>query len=284
LITTDQQRDLIVPTLPAPTPVGLGALLAATQTLWLKHMFKFVRNREELGGLAIQPILWVLFFGAGMGRMIAATGSSANLPADYLAFMLPGIIALSALGGAVGGGMTMLEERLRGVLKEYLVAPIPRLSILLGNELSTITKSLFQASLILLMGMLVGTRPTANPLPLLGGLLLLGGFALGFSSLALALAARSRSIMGYHGIIALFNLPLLFASNALYPLSVLPGWLRAFVLLNPTTYLVDGLRALFYGMEPTMPLGVSFAVVWGFAVATTLLALKAFNKSLEQVM
>ena len=81
-----------------------------------------------------------------------------------MSFMVPGIVALSALGGAVGGGSVWLTERLRGIVKEYLVAPIPRLSILMGNALSTTTKSLFQAIIILIVGLLMGARLSSNPL------------------------------------------------------------------------------------------------------------------------
>ena len=176
-------------------------------------MIKFFHNREELGGLLLQPILWVTLFGVGMGALVGSVGGI-----DYMSFMLPGILALTALGGAVGGGMSLLDERLRGILKEYLVAPIPRLSILLGNAASTVTKALFQAAIILVVGALMGARITSNPLGWLALVVLLTLFTFGFAGIALAFAARSSSIMGYHGLIFLFNLPLLFASNALYPL------------------------------------------------------------------
>src|SRR5581483_1476123 len=190
----------------------------ATITIWSKHMIKFFRNREELGGLLIQPILWVVLFGVGMSALVGNVGGS-----DYMSFMLPGILALTALGGAVGGGMALLDERLRGIMKEYLAAPIPRLSILLGNAASTVSKALFQAVIVLVVGALMGAHITANPLGWLALALLLTLFTLGFAGIALAFAAASKSIMGYHGLIFLFNLPLLFASNALYPLVNMPG-------------------------------------------------------------
>jgi len=131
----------------------------ATATIWSKHMIKFFHNREELGGLLLQPILWVTLFGVGMGALVGSVGGT-----DYMSYMLPGILALTALGGAVGGGMSLLDERLRGILKEYLAAPIPRLSILLGNAASTVTKALFQAAVILVVGALMGAQITPNPL------------------------------------------------------------------------------------------------------------------------
>ncbi len=248
----------------------------ATYVIWHKHMVKFLRNREELFGLALQSVLWVLLFGVGMRGLVSEVSGS-----DYMSFMLPGILALGVLGGAVGGGMVLLDERLRGILKEYLVAPIPRLSILLGSATSTATKALIQATIMLVVGVLMGARLSFNPAGWLGALLLIGLFAVGFSGLALGVAAISRSIAGYHGMIFLFNLPLLFASNALYPLAVLPGWMRVIVMLNPATYLIDAVRALAFGVEPTLPMALSVAVVALFAVACTWLALSLFRRSVH---
>jgi ABC-2 type transport system permease protein len=248
----------------------------ATITIWSKHMTKFFHNREELGGLLIQPILWVVLYGVGMGAVVGKVEGS-----DYMSFMVPGILALTALGGAVGGGMALLDERLRGILKEYLVAPIPRLSILLGNAASTTTKALFQAAIILIVGALMGARLTASPLGWMALVVLLTLFTLGFAGIALAVAARSSSIMGYHGMIFLFNLPLLFASNALYPLVAMPGWIRTLALLNPTTYLIDALRALVFNGAATLPLPLSFAVIVLFATIGLALALWSFRRTIR---
>ena len=106
-------------------------------------------------------VLWVVLFGVGMKSMMGPDMAGGN-DASYIAFMAPGIVALSALGGAVAGGSTWLNERLRGIVKEYLAAPIPRLSILAGNALSTVTKALFQGVVIFIVGMLMGTKITGK--------------------------------------------------------------------------------------------------------------------------
>lgn len=248
----------------------------ATYVIWTRHMRKFVQQTEELFGLALQSVLWVVLFGVGMRGMIGAVGGN-----DYMSFILPGIIALSALGGAVGGGMVLLDERLRGIVKEYLAAPIPRLSILLGSAASTATKALFQAALMLVVGLLMGAHLSVNPIGWLGALALLAVFAIGFSGLALGVAAISRSIAGYHGMIFLFNLPLLFASNALYPLDVLPGWMRVIVLINPATYFIDAVRALAFGTAATLPLWLSGLILIGFAAVSMVFALTLFQRSLR---
>lgn len=239
-------------------------------------MHKFFRNGEELGGLLIQPVLWVALFGLGMGALVKQISGN-----DYLSFIMPGIVALTALGGAAGGGMALLDERLRGIMKEYLVAPIPRLSILLGSAASATTKALFQVVIIVGLGALLGAHFTANPLGWVETLVLITLFTLGFAGVALAVAARSSSIMGYHGMLFLFNLPLLFASNALYPLGQMPGWIRVLSLLNPTTYLIDATRATAFGGSSSIPLWISMVIVLLLAVAGTMLALASFRRTIR---
>jgi ABC-2 type transport system permease protein len=127
----------------------------------------------------------------------------------------------------------------------------------------------------------MGARLTINPLGWLALLALLTCFTLGFAGIALAVAARSSSIMGYHGLIFLFNLPLLFASNALYPLVSMPGWIKMLALLNPTTYLIDALRAVAFQGTATLPLPLSFAVVVIFALLGIALSLWSFQQTLR---
>jgi ABC-2 type transport system permease protein len=259
--------------------------MAATFTLWNKHMKKFLANPMEMFGFAIQPVLWVVLFGVGMKSIMASAmpgGGDA-----YVTFMVPGIVALSALGGAVGGGSVWLTERLRGVVKEYLVAPIPRLSILMANALSTMTKSLFQAAIILIVGLLMGANLSSNPLGWLGGLVLVAGYALGFSGVALATASATDNPGAYHSMIMLLNLPLLFLSNALYPLESLPTWMRIGALINPTSYVIDGVRqmvledgAALAGGE-VLSLWLCFAVVAIFAALGMWMAYSAFKSSIK---
>jgi len=259
--------------------------MAAAFTLWNKHMRKFLANPMELFGFAIQPILWVVLFGVGMKSMMGPT--MPGLGDAYVTFMLPGIVALSALGGAVGGGSVWLTERLRGIVKEYLVAPIPRLSILMGNALSTVTKSLFQAIIILVVGLLMGARLSANPLGWLGGLVITALYGLGFSGIALATASSTDNPGAYHSMIMLLNLPLLFLSNALYPLDSLPTWMRVGALINPTSYVIDGVRQMMLkdgavlAGGSVLPLWLCWVVSAAFAALGMMMAYSAFRKSVR---
>lgn len=238
------------------------SLLSASASIWQKHVGKFLGNAEELFGVIVQPILWVVLFGVGMRSAITIGAGAGD---DYVGFMLPGIVALSAMGGAIGGGMVWLDERVRGIVREYLVAPVPRLSILLGNVGSTLTKSLVQALVIFAVGMLMGATVRGDGLDWLAALVLVIGYAAGFSGLALAVASVTDDLMAYHSIIMLLNLPVLFLSNALYPLAALPTWMKIGALANPTTYLVDGMRGTVLGGSSDLSLLLSIAVTTAFA-------------------
>ena len=214
----------------------------ATFLLWQKQMKKTLVHPEEIVGMLIQPILWVILFGVGMrGLMGTTTPGSGN---DYMTFVLPGIVALTAVSAAIAGGSTWLSVRLIGIVKEYLAAPIPRLSILMGNATGIVTKVLVQSIVILIVGVLMGAKLSTNPLGWLGGMLLIAGYGIGFSGFALAVASSTDSSEGYHMMIFLLQLPLLFLSNSLYPLESLPTWMRIVSMVNPTTYVVTGSRIM----------------------------------------
>lgn len=235
----------------------------ATILLWQKQMKKTLVHPEEIVGMLIQPILWVVLFGVGMRSLMGAAAPGSG--ADYMTFMIPGIVALTTVSAAIAGGSTWLSERLIGIVKEYLAAPIPRLSILLGNAGSIVTKVLFQAVIILL---------------------LIAGYGIGFSGLALAVASATDSSAGYHMMIFLLQLPLLFLSNSLYPLQTLPLWMRLSTYLNPTTYVVTGLRQTTLAPTPTMgpdtniALWLCFLVTFVFAAVGMAVALRAFRRTI----
>jgi ABC-2 type transport system permease protein len=259
--------------------------MSASIVLWQKQMKKTLVHSEEIVGTLIQPVLWVVLFGVGMKSLMGAVG-----PGDgdgYMTFVLPGIVALTAVGGAIGGGSTWLNERIMGIVKEYLVAPIPRLSILMGNAMSITTKVLIQSIIIMIVGVLMGARLSANPLGWLGGFLLIAGYGIGFSGIALAVASKTDSADGYHMMIFMLQLPLLFWSNSLYPLATLPAWMRVGAMFNPTTYVVTGLRTI--TMAPavdvaevdTIAIWICFFVIAAFGAFGMGLALRAFKSAIK---
>ena len=240
--------------------------------IWKKYMKKM--GAEEMVGMLIQPILWVLIFSKGMASMMGGGTSG-----EYLSFMLPGIMALTTLGGAIGGGFTWLSERNTGLVREYWVAPVPRFGILLGNSAASVSKSLLQTVAIVAVGLVAGATFSTSLWGALGSIVLVAGFGLGFSGIALSLASSTSNEGGYHAMVMLLNLPLLFLSNALYALKSLPRWMQISAKINPTSYLVDGIRQLMMGRSGEFPLWLCFAVVLGFGMLLSALSVGAFRKS-----
>jgi len=279
------QSQLESTTYAAPNASTRASTGRAWQELWrggwvifCKHLHKFRSDSMEIGGTLGWPLLWVATFGLGMERVVNIDLLGAT---SYLAFISPGIIALTALSGAVNSGMTLLEEKIKGIIKEYFVAPIPRMSILLASTGSGLVKSLIQSTIILLLALLMGARLSGGVLGILGALLYLGLYTFAFVGFSNAIAILSRSTGGYHMLLFVLNLPLLFLSNALYPLATMPAWMRVFAYLNPTTYVVDGLRqSLFTTGE--LPAWLNLLVLALFAALCSWFCLRCFRRLLVQ--
>jgi len=260
-------------------------LMQTVYILWQKQMKKMMVHPESIVGMLLQPAMWVILFGAGMRSLMGST--SAGNGQDYITFMVPGITALTVVSAAIAGGSTWLIERTSGIVKEYLAAPISRLGILSGQAAGVVSKVLLQSIIILLVGVLMGAGLNRQPAGLAGGLLLIAAYGIGFSGLALAVASSTDSSEGYHMMIFLVQLPLLFLSNSLYPLAALPGWMKVGVYANPTTYVVSGLRQITMAAAPSMgaadavPIWLCFLVSGLFAVVGMLLARRAFLKSIR---
>ena len=253
-------------------------LLRGGWVIFCKHLYKFRTDRMEIGGTLAWPLLWVATFGLGMERVVNMDIVGAT---SYLAFITPGIIALTALSGAVNSGMTVLEEKIKGILKEYFVAPIPRMSILLASTGSGLVKTLIQSLIILVLALVLGARLTGGVAGLFTALIYLFLYVFAFVGFSNGIAVRSRSTGAYHMLLFVLNLPLLFLSNALYPLTTMPTWMRVFAYLNPTTYVVDGLRSSLFGVGD-LPTWLNFTVLVAFVMLCSWFGLRSFQRLLEQ--
>lgn len=259
---------------PATAPRQATELWRGSWVIFTKHLYKFTRNGQELGGTLAAPLLLAATFGLGMDRLVTPTAIDGL---NYLSFITPGIIAFTALSGAINAGMTILEEKIKGMMKQYLVAPIPRASILLAATGSGLVKSLVQSLLIVVVAVIFGARLQASPLDVVLAGLVLTAFVVGGVGFANAMALRSKSIGGYHAVLFLLNLPLLFLSSALYPLATMPGWMRVVALLNPTTYAVEGMRATLFG-SGSLDIWLCVAVLALFALLSTWFSVKTFKR------
>jgi ABC-2 type transport system permease protein len=260
-------------------PGEWDGLLRGIFTLWLKHMRKFRSSPVEVLFTLATPVLWMGFFGVCMTGMVM----EANVGMGYLAFITPGVMLLTSLTAAILGGTTLLLERVNGTLKEYLVAPIPRLAVLLGSMTSGLTKAIFQGLAVLLVGCLMDSSLAFRVLPFLASLGVVAIFCLGFVGVASAFASQAKSLESYHSLIMVMNLPALFLSNALYPLDKMPLTLKGLALLNPTTYGVDACRILLFGSKPEVGLGIDLLVLTLFMFGGLYYGYRAFNKVMHKI-
>lgn len=243
--------------------------VAAAEVQKLRH------DPLELLTRAVQPVLWLLLFG---GVMAQVRGVS---PGDlrYLDFLSAGILAQSALFVAIFHGISAIWERDLGVVQRYLASPAPRSALVIGKALSAGVRALSQAVIVYTLALALGVGIALAPLNIVGvAVFIMLGSGL-FSMLSLIIACIVKTRERFMGIGQVLTMPIFFASNAIYPLSLMPGWLRAISHFNPLTYEVDALRALMLaGGVSEYGLLLDFGVLLAAAAALTAIAARMYGR------
>ncbi len=244
--------------------------LEAVAMLWQRDLVRFARERAQLYGSLARTVVWLFILGAGLRGSVTVPGN-----VTYLQFVFPGMMAMAIIFSSLQSAISIIFDREFGFLKEILVAPIPRSSVVVGKALAGATIATVQGTLIWVFAPFVGIWP--NPLVILGsiGVMLLIG--LGLTGVGILIAAKMTSFEGFGTINNFVVLPLYFTSAAQFPLTRAPHWLRILARLNPLSYGVDFLRGLIVGVW-TYPVALDAAVLVGFAVVVLAAATYAFNK------
>ena len=206
--------------------------------LWIRQLKRYIRSKSRIFGSLGQPILFLVALGYGLGPVFQKAGNG-----NYISFLAPGIIAQGILFTAIFSGIELIWDRQFGFLKETLVAPVPRLEIMLGRTLGGATIATFQGIIVFLLSMAVGFRPyswAAVPLAIITMFLM----ALLFTALGTAIASSLTDFQGFQLIMNFLVMPLFFLSGSLFPLNNLPDFLSVITRLDPLTYGVDALRGL----------------------------------------
>ena len=239
-------------------------MLLAAGTLWTREIVRFYRQPSRIVGALGSPLLFWVLIGSGLGRSFKAEGS---LQGGYLEYFYPGTLALIVLFTAIFSTISIIEDRQDGFLQGVLVAPVPRVAIVLGKILGSATLALMQAALFLLLAPLTyGGLGAATIAALLG---VLAVIAFGLSGLGFLIAWRLNSTQGFHAIMNLFLVPMWMLSGALFPASGATGWIQSLMWINPLTYGVSALRSTIYGhVSPGEPsVGVCLVVLSVFSAA-----------------
>jgi ABC-2 type transport system permease protein len=248
----------------------LRLLGSRTVTLSTVELQKIRSDNIELFTRMVQPVLWLLVFGQIFSRIRAIPTGSLS----YLAYLTPGILAQSALFVSIFYGIQIIWDRDAGILTKVMVTPTPRAAIVLAKAFAAGVRGLAPVVVLVPVALLLGVSITPNPLKIVLAalaLLLSAGF---FACLSMAIAGVAQTRDRLMGIGQLMTMPLFFASNALYPIDIMPRWLQILSQINPLTYLVNALRGLLVGAPATLWADFSVLVgafVIGIACAAPLL-------------
>ena len=217
--------------------------MSAVYILWLRELKRYSRSRAQMIASLGQPLLYLLVLGFGLGPIFQRAGQG-----SYVQFVAPGVVGMSILFTSIFSGIGLLWDRQFGFLKETLVAPVPRLAIMVGRTLGAATVSMIQGTLVLIVCLVAGFRPLSMAaLPL--AVFFMALIAIVFAALGTAIGSTLQNMQGFQLIMNFLVMPIFFLSGALFPLTNIPTALAIATRLDPLTYGMDGLRGAFIGVS-----------------------------------
>ena len=226
---------------------------------------KLFHDPTELISRAVQPILWLGIFGEAMSKVRAIPTAGFT----YLQFIVPGILTQSVVFVAIFYGLYIIMDRDTGVLQKLLVTPTPRMALVFGKMISAGIRGLSQAFIVYIFALILGIKLHMTILSVVGVFIIImlgAGFFTGLSMITASIVKTRERFMGIGQVI---TLPLFFASNAIYPITIMPAWLQTVATINPLSYMVDGLRTLMLS-GGTRGVGIDMGVL---AVATLVISI-----------
>ena len=272
------------------TTTGKGNQFPKERESFIRSIRSFVEKTFTIVGLearklrhdptdiftrAVQPALWLLIFGEVISRLRAIpTGGR-----PYLDFLAPGILAQSVLFIAIFSGIAIIWERDLGIIHKFLASPTPRAALVLGKAFAAGVRALTQAVIVYLLALILGVQMNWNPLNLLGVIVIVILGAASFSTFSLIIACLVKTRERFMGIGQVLTMPLFFASNAIYPILLMPTWLQAIARSNPLSYEVDALRTLMLvdGIS-AFGLGMDFLVLFVVTIVLVMIGAKLYPR------
>lgn len=239
--------------------------------LWLRQVKKYLRSRSRIIGSLGQPILFLVALGYGFGAVFEQAGQG-----NYLNFLAPGVIAMSILFTAIFSGMEVIWDRQFGFLKEMLVAPLSRFSIMIGRTLGGATVATIQGIIVMVISVFFGFHP-ASWAGLVAALPLMFLVALLFTALGTMVASLLEDMQGFQLIMNFLVMPLFFLSGSLFPLEGLPAVLSIIARIDPLSYGIDGLRHVLLGTSH-YGFGIDMVVLSGVTLLFLILGSYFFKR------
>jgi ABC-2 type transport system permease protein len=239
--------------------------------LWLREVKKYLRSRPQIIASLGQPLMYLLALGFGLGPVFQKSGQG-----SYLQFIAPGVVGMAVLFTSIFSGVGLLWDRQFGFLKETLVAPVPRLLIMIGRTLGGATIAMVQGTLVLTVCLIAGFRPQSlAAVPL--ALLFMALIAVVFAAMGTAIGSTLRDMQGFQLIMNFLVMPIFFLSGALFPLAGLPTALAVATRLDPLSYGIDGLRGALIGLSH-FGLAIDLAILCVVASCFLALGARAFSR------
>ena len=256
--------------------MNIKRYLSSVLTVTELELRKIRHDQSQIWLRVIQPALWLTVFGVTFSKIRAIpTGDF-----TYLQFMTPGILAQSVIFVAIFYGIIVVWERDLGLLNKLLATPAPRSAIVMGKSLAAGVRGLLQAIAIVILALIMRIDLILTPLSILGVFTIIILCGMCFSSLSIALSSVLRNRERMMGIGQAIMMPLFFASNAIYPISIMPDWLKVIAKGNPLSYIVDATRALLVTGDLSS-LGVDMLVICGITAMLVALASVGFRRILS---
>ncbi|NYZ73972.1 ABC transporter permease [Candidatus Micrarchaeota archaeon] len=243
--------------------------LTAIYYIWRRELIRFYRSKSRIIGSLGMPFFFLAIIGTGMGSVVQVANGS------YLDFMTPGILSMVVLFGSIFSGVTVIMDRQFGFLKETMVAPVNRTSIVIGKALGGATTAVIQGMLMLGIAMLLGAH--IEIVDLLPAMALMFIVSVMFVSLGIAIASTMEDMHGFQLVMNFLVMPMFFLSGALFPLNMAPELIRWLSYIDPMTYVVEASRYLLVGYS-TMPIEMSGGVIGIFLIVSVTLATWLFNR------
>ena len=230
--------------------------MSAIYILWLRELKRYTRSRAQIIASLGQPMLYLLVLGFGLGPIFKRAGAG-----NYLQFVAPGVIGMSVLFSSIFSGLGLLWDRQFGFLKETMVAPVPRLQIMIGRTLGGATVACIQGVLVMVLCLVFGFRPTSfSAIPVALGFMVL--IAVLFAALGMAIGSGLQDMQGFQLIMNFLVMPIYFLSGAMFPLNTdiaLP--LKYATRIDPLSYGIDGMRHAFGSPNVAFPPTMNAAVL-----------------------
>jgi ABC-2 type transport system permease protein len=245
--------------------------LSGMYAVFLRELIRYIRSKERIVGSLTFPLFFLLVFGVGLGSSVSLKGFNI----DYLDFLAPGIIAMVLLFTSIFSGVSVIWDRELGFMKEMLIAPVSRFSIVMGKCIGTATSTMVQATLMFVIVILMGANIDVGMFPFALPVMFLASIM--FVSIGVAVGSLLRNVEGFQVIMNFIIQPMFFLSGALFPINQLPTWLQVITYLDPMTYAVEIIRYIFTGVS-TLPILMSFGALIFFVMFFFTFATWAFSR------